>query len=163
MRSLDSRLHKESLSTDFASAFWDPESQTKATSMLYSFGFAYNFLSHLAGITVKLQGETLDIVDTYNGISGIVTFQPSLRRNIDNNFYNFPEHAKRMATAVNIEPSKPRSCSSRERPKAVACTVEEWYKINVAIPFIDNIISDLESRFSSHAKTASLLLVLCLH
>ena len=66
-----------------------------------------------------------------------------------------------MATAVNVEPSKPRSCSrQRNRPNVVACTVEEWYKINVAIPFIDHIISDLESHFSLHAKTVSLLLCL---
>ena len=162
-------LHKESLSTDFASAFWDPESRTKATSMLYSitdfefivtFVTVYHFLSRLAGITVKLQGKTLDIVDAYNGISSIVTFYRSLRQNIDNSFYVF-EHAKRMVIAVNVEPSKPRSCSrQRNRPNVVACTVEEWYKINVAIPFIDHVISDLESRFSSHAKTASLLLCL---
>ena len=73
----------------------------------------------------------------------------------------FFEHAKRMTTAVNVEPSKPRSCSRQSnRPNVVACTVGEWYKINVAIPFIDHIISDLESHFSSHAKTASLLLCL---
>ena len=102
------------------------------------------------GITVKLQGKTLDIVYVYNGISSIVTFYQSLRQNIDNSFYNIFEHAKRMATAVNVEPSKPRSCSrQRNRPNVVGYTVEEWYKINVAIPFIDHIISDLESRFSS--------------
>ena len=151
-------------------AFWDPESRTKATSMLYSitdfefivtFVTVYHFLSHLAGISVKLQGKTLVIVDAYNGISSIVTFYRSLRQNIDSSFYNVFEHAKRMATAVNVELSKPRSCSRpRNRPNVVACTVEEWYKINVAIPFMDHIISDLESRFSLHAKTASLLLCL---
>ena len=124
-------LHKESLSTDFASAFWDPESRTKATSMLYSitdfefivtFATVYHFLSHLAGIIVKLQGKILDIVDAYNGISSIVTFYRSLRQNTDNSFYNVFEHAKRMATAVNVEPSKPRSCSrQRNRPNVVAC------------------------------------------
>ena len=68
-----------------------------------------------------------------------MTFYQSLRQNIDNNFYNIFEHAKRMATAVNVEPSKPRSCSrQRNRPNVVACTVEEWYKINVAILFIDH-------------------------
>ena len=68
-----------------------------------------------------------------------MTFYQSLRQNIDNSFYNIFEHAKRMATAVNVEPSKPRSCSrQRNRPNVVACTVEEWYKINVAIPFIDH-------------------------
>ena len=66
-----------------------------------------------------------------------------------------------MAKAVNVEPSKPRSCSrQRNRPNVVECTVEEWYKINVAKPFIDHIISDLESRFSLHVKTASLLICL---
>ena len=162
-------LHKESLSMDFASPFWAPESRTKATSMLYSitdfefivtFVTVYHFFSHLAGITVKMQGKTLDIVDAYNGISSIVTFYRSFRQNIDNNFYIF-EHTKRMATVVNVEPSKPRSCSrQRNRPNVVACTVEEWYKINVAIPFIDHIISDLESHFSSNAKTVSSLLCL---
>ena len=58
-------------------------------SMLYSitdfefivtFVTVYHFLSHLVGITVKLQGKTLDIVDAYNGISSIVTFYRSLRQ-----------------------------------------------------------------------------------
>ena len=44
--------------------------------------------------------------------------------------------------------------------KEIGCTssVEEWYKINVAIPFIDHIIADLETRFSPLTKTASSLL-----
>ena len=80
---------------------------------------------HLAGIAVKLQSKKLGIVNAYNGISSIVTFYRSLRQNIDNNFYVF-EHAKRMATAVNVETSMPRSCSrQRNRPNVVACTVEE--------------------------------------
>ena len=92
---------------------------------IVTFVTVYHFLSHLAGITVKLQGKTLDIVDAYNGISTIVTFYRSLRQNIDS-FYIIFEHAKRMATAVNVEPSKPRSCSrQRNRPNVVACTVVE--------------------------------------
>ena len=95
----------------------------------FEFSFFCNCISfsfHLAGITVKLQSKKLDIVDAYNGISSIVTFYQSLKQNIDNNFFYFFEHAKRMATAINVEMSKPRSCSrKRNRPNVVACTVEE--------------------------------------
>ena len=65
---IDLRMHKESLSMDFASAFWSLESQTKATFMLYTISYSHHFLSHLAGTTVKLQRETLNIVDAYSGI-----------------------------------------------------------------------------------------------
>ena len=39
----------------------------------------------------------------------------------------------------------------------VTSTIEEWYKINVAIPFLDHIITDLQVRFSAYGKTASSL------
>ena len=47
---------------------------------------------------------------------------------------------ERMATAVGEIPSKPRSCArQRHRSKAEAESVEDWYRINVAVPFLDHI------------------------
>lgn len=70
-------------------------------------------------------------------------------------------HAEHMAAAVNVQASKPRSCErQRNRPNVATTTIEEWYRINVAIPFVDYIITDLESRFSSLAKRAASLLCL---
>ena len=67
--------------------------------------------------------------------------------------------AERMGVAVNVQPSKPRSCvHQRHRPNADADTIEEWYKVNVALPFMDHIIVELETQFSVLAQTSSKLL-----
>ena len=64
-----------------------------------------------------------------------------------------------MATAVNVQPSKPRSCArQRHRPNADAETIEDWYRINVAVPFLDHIIQEIECQFSPMTQTASKLL-----
>lgn len=66
-----------------------------------------------------------------------------------------------MGATVNVEPSKPRSCSrQRNRPNAATDSIEKWYKINVAIPFLDHITTELNSQFSSLANTVSKLLCL---
>ena len=64
-----------------------------------------------------------------------------------------------MASAVNVDPCKTRTCvRQRNRPNAEAETVEEWYRVNVAVPFLDHIIAELDSQFSAMAQTSSQLL-----
>ena len=64
-----------------------------------------------------------------------------------------------MAATVNVEPSKPRSCARQQhRPNADAETIEDWYRVNVAIPFLDHTNQELDFRFSALAQTASKLL-----
>ena len=66
-----------------------------------------------------------------------------------------------MAEAVNVEPSKPRTCvrqRNRSNASPLTDTIEEWYKVNITIPFLDHVIAELESQFSLMAQTASQLL-----
>ena len=73
------------------------------------------------------------------------------------------QQAERMGASVNVDPSKPRSCArQRNRPNAAAESIDNWYRINVAIPFIDHIMTELDFHFSGLAKTASKLLALVL-
>ena len=66
-----------------------------------------------------------------------------------------------MAVSVSVQPCKPRTCGQqRNRPNVATVSIEKWYKINVAIPFIDHIINDVEAHFSPLTKTSSK--VLCL-
>ena len=163
-------LHTNTLSTDICDASWDSDSKNKSTSLLHAvtdFGFIaaflilYQFLSHMAGITITSQGRMMDIVDAYNQIDRVFTYYKFIRNNVDSEFHKVYAHAERMATSVDTEHCKPRSCARQtNRPNVATLTVEEWYKINVAIPFLDHIITDLESRFSPLAKTASSLLCL---
>ena len=163
-------LHTSELTGNFATASWDHDSKSIATSLLHGltdfdfivvFLIAYFFLSHLSGITIKLQSSTMDTIDAYQQIDEIKIFYSEMRKNIDEHFHKTYEQSERMAAAVDVQPSKSRSCArQRHRPDAEAETIEDWYKINVAIPFLDHIIQEIENQFSPMAQTASKLLSL---
>ena len=50
------------------------------------------------------------------------------------------------------------SLLSLHRPNAEAETVGDWYKVNVAIPFLDHVIQEIENQLSPMAQTISKLL-----
>lgn len=111
---------------------------------IVGFLIVYQFLSYLAGITIKLQSRTFDVVDAHCKIDSIQSYYKVVRQNIDRDFHKVYVHAERMAEAVNVQPS---SCGRQiNRHNVVTSTIEGWYKFNVAIPFIDHIIADLECR-----------------
>ena len=160
--------HRDSLSDNYKDADWDNESKSKAGSLLHGitnfeflvvFLIAYQYLSHLAGITIKLQRSTLDIIEAHQQVDEVSAFYKKLRSNVVTDFCKVYQQAERMATSINVAPSKPRNCShQRNRPNASAETIEEWYRINVAIPFLDHIINELGEQFSSLTKTSLKLL-----
>ena len=127
-----------------------------AFEFIIGFLIIYQYLSHLAGISVKLQSTTLDILQE---VDQVKHFYKRTRESIQEGFINIYEQAERLGTAVNVQPSKPRTCiRQRNRPNAEAETVEEWYRVNVAVPFLDHIIVELDSQFSAIAQTSTQLL-----
>ena len=101
----------------------------------------------------------MDIVEAYHRIDEVKQFYKETRKSIDLEFHKMYLQAERMGVAVNVQPSKPRSCvHQRHRPNTDADTIEEWYKVNVALPFMDHIIVELETQFSVLAQTSSKLL-----
>lgn len=163
-------LHRNELSDNFKDATWDMDSKSRATSLLHSvtdfefiavFLTAYQYLSHLAGITVKLQSSAMDIVEAYKQIDEVKQFYKEIRENVDTEFHKVYTQAERMAAAVDVEPCKPRSCArQRHRTNIATESIEEWYRINAAIPFLDHIMTELDERFSVLAETSSQLLQL---
>ncbi len=82
-----------------------------------------------------------------------------MRETVEEDFDKIYQHAVRVAAEVNIEPTKPRSAGRQShRSNAPAETPKEYYLRNMAIPFLDHIITQFEARFSSLAVTSSLLL-----
>ena len=138
------------MSGNFANASWDRDSKSTAASLLHSltdfdfvvvFLIVYHFLSHLSGITVKLQSSTIDTIDAYQQIAEIKTFYKEIRKKTTDKFHEVYEQSERMDAAAGVQPSKPRNCArQRHRPNANTETVEDWYKINVAVTFLDHII-----------------------
>ena len=170
LRAIGLGAHQDILSADFQFATWDHVSRDVATSLLnaiteYDFivGFltVYQFLSHLHGITLKLQSTSLDIVKAFEEIDAINSLYKAIRGRIAAEFHKVYQQAERMAESINVSPSKPRSCAHQtRRPNAPADNLEDWYRVNVAIPFVDHIITELGSQFTQLSKTASQLLCL---
>ena len=69
---------------EYQDATWDRKSKDEAVALLaslatfdfiVSFFVLYEFLSHLSGVTVKLQGQSIDIIKAYQEVSILnVTF-----------------------------------------------------------------------------------------
>ena len=61
------------------------------------------------------------------------------------------EYACTLGQAIGVEPSIPRVAARQmHRANAEAITVEEHYRRNVGIPFLDHLITGIESRFDKY-------------
>ena len=160
-------LHSEEYSEDVTTG-WEGKYKTEAGSLLsglekfefiVTFLTVYRFLSHLAGITVKLQKASIDIIEAYNMVDEVKSVYENLRETAEKDFGQIYDHAVRMSAQVVVEPAMPRSAGrQKHRANAPAGTVNEYYLRNLAIPLLEHIISEFEARFSPLSVTSSLLL-----
>ena len=158
-------------------ADWEPAGRNDAQQILASitsfefivvFMTMYQYLSHLVGITVKLQKRALDIVETHEMISEISKVYQDERKKVDSSFAPIYTQSVRMAEKVGTVPEMPHITSRQQhRCNAEASSPREYFKRNVAIPVLDHIIMCIDQQFSPSAVIAASLLglvpsVLCL-
>ena len=62
----------------------------------------------LAGITNRLQGRGVDIIEAYNDVSSVIKDIKSTRKNIDEEFSVILEQAERVDAKIGTQPSMPR-------------------------------------------------------
>jgi hypothetical protein len=147
--------YKDVYSKDVTSG-WEAKYKAEVNSLLNAitnfefivvFLTVYNFLSHLEGITVKLQSSSLDIIEAFDAIDEIKALYKDLREKIDEStgpFQAVYNQAIRMAESVGVTPTMPRiarRCTTRAN--APSGSIEEYYQRNIVIPFLDFIISEL--------------------
>ena len=147
---------------------WDTASRSEAQQMLASitrfdflviFMMIHQYLSHLSGITVQLQSTTLDIIEAHSMINSIKDVYKEERRRIEESFQVIYDQSVRLADKVGSIPFMPHIAMRQQyRSNETAESVFDYFKKNVAIPFLDHIISNLDEQFSSLAVTASSLL-----
>ena len=147
---------------------WDPANRTEAqqlvasiTAFTFIIGFmtVYQYLSHLAGITCKLQQEACDIVEAHKLIATVTATYKDERNNVDSAFTSIFDQSERMADAVGTSAVMPRIAAQqlyRSNPESSGPLL--YFKRSLAIPYLDHIISSLESQFSESAIIASTLL-----
>ena len=132
-------------------------------SLLLKFIFSliglYRLLHPLAGITNRLHGRDVDIIEAYNDVSSVIKDIKSTRTNIDKEFNVIFEQAERTDIKIGTQPSMPRiSKKQGNRDNTKGDSPETYYRRVLAIPFIDKLISKLELRFIKLSHSAARLL-----
>ena len=138
----------------------DNETSTKASNYLKSLitsDFIVSLLitSELFSLTLplctKLQSPSQDITSAIDHIENVVLVMKDLRLNIDKMFSKLFETAKNILHSMNEEIKLPRIiCVDKGRDTELNKDPMQYYKITIAISFLDDIIGQLESRFVSH-------------
>ena len=147
---------------------WQPKTRTDASGLLkaitdfdfiVTFICAYSCLSHMSGLTVKLQKKTNDIFKAFSMVTEVKATYKRLRANLPTHFDEIYDQAVTMAEKVGVAPTAPRIAErQRHRANAPAVDPNEHYRVNVAVPFFDHIISELDDQFSSLTLRVSKLL-----
>ena len=116
----------------------------------------YQYLSHLSGITLKLQQRTLGIMDAHHRITEVTRVYQQERKDIDRGFCIIYDQSVRMAEKVGSVATFPRTgAQQRHRSNVAATSPFEHYKRNIAIPLLDHIILELEEQFSNSSLVAT--------
>ena len=113
----------------------------------------------MSGLTVKLQKKTNDIFKAFWMVTEVKATYKRLRANLPTHFDEIYDQAVTMAEKVGVAPTAPRIAErQRHRANAPAVDPKEHYRVNVAVPFFDHIISELDDQFSSLTLRVSKLL-----
>ena len=85
----------------------------------------------------------------------MMTSLQAARNQIDLYHRSWFNKARKMAVEVSDDIKAPRVCRSQQhRSNTPSNDVESHYKLNVAIPFLDHLISEMSRRFSSENCSA---------
>lgn len=140
----------------------DKETSTEAHTLLCSiltsqFVIALlsadKLLSYSVRLSEKLQGVNLDLATAVSDVEDVTKAISIIRENATNEFHDLFEQAVKKLEQHGENITLPR-CVSRQiyRSNFNAQTPEEYYRLSVFIPWIDNFISHLHEKFLKHKK-----------
>ena len=140
---------------------WSAESVTDVSTLLLAITttefitalvITNECLHYLLGLTRSLQQEAKDIVRAMSELTTLTTTLKEVRENVDSYHSEWFEEVSKMCTEVGTTPSMPRICG-RHRASTPASSPSEYFRRTISVPILDHL-SELDTRFSSHQKTA---------
>ena len=112
-------------------------------------------LNYLLALTRSLQAEAKDIIQAVSEISHVKAALCDVRDNIEVHHSEWFSTVEQLCANVGIQPSLPRVCGrQRHRSNVPAETPSEYYRRNLSIPVLDHLLSELDTRFTTHQQTA---------
>ena len=154
----------ETISTGTSSG-WNTESSRAAESLLLCIT-KYHFiislvvtkecLQYTKGLTASLQRRANDICQAYSDVQTVISVLQDVCTQIDIKHKAWHDTAVALGQKVNASaPQLPRRCSRQTaRGNTPGDTPEVYYRRTLSIPFLDELISHLETRFSDIQQKA---------
>lgn len=144
---------------------WDPKSKTEANGLLHqiqSSGFIVSFqtaayaFGYTKSLSQSLQGRSLDVIDGYAHVKTVTNELQRVRDIAEETFCAVYSKAEAMASTAGVSITLPRRCAGRQtmRSNVEADNTAMYYRRSIFIPFLDDLVSQLHTRFeglSSHA------------
>lgn len=113
------------------------------------------YMSFTENLTRSLQARAIDIIKAVQHIAVLKQVLQDARSGIETQFKTLFTNASRCAQNHNVLVSIPRRCSRQTtRENHPGLTAEEYYRRSLAVPFLDHLISEIDTRFTSHSLTA---------
>ena len=153
----------ESISAE-GSSLWTLESITDSKTLLLAITtteflsaqvITNGCLQYLLSLTCSLQAEAKDIMEAVTEVKHIFTALKKVRENITVHHREWFTAIEQMCDTAGVTPTLPRLCArQRNRSYFPAQNPCDYYRQVISVPLLDHLISELESRFSSHKQTA---------
>ena len=107
-------------------------------------------LAYTRGITVKLQGKSVELMEVYHSVELVIESLKKIRLTVEEYNETWFTNIQKIADKLAVEIKKPRSCGRQlNRSNISADSPEEYYRRSLTIPFLDHMVQELTSRFSN--------------
>ena len=113
-------------------------------------------LGYVKGLTISLQRKANDICYAYREVTSVVSALTELRGQIDATHKKWFDKAVGLGQLVSAsEPELPRRCRIQTaRSNVPGDTPEVYYRRTISVPFLDELVSHLKTRFSNLQEKA---------
>jgi len=110
-------------------------------------------------ISKLLQAEWQDVCQTKEIITDVINNLEEKRKNSIENFHELYIETKEIMLNLEVEEKLPRLTGRQtKRPNYPVSSVEEYYRVSVYIPLVENILNDMKERFNNEKNQAFLFL-----
>ena len=111
-------------------------------------------MSFTESLTRSLQARALDIIKAVQHVAVLKQVLGDARSDIETQFEVLFTNASKCAEKYNIVVCIPRRYSKQTSRENHPGTTIQYYRRSLAVPFLDHLISEIETRFTSHSLTA---------
>lgn len=121
---------------------------SKSSTFLFCLNIISQYSAILEPVTQALQAVQVDLPEVQLQVQNLLSVIKLHRGDSDNYFRDIFEKTVQIAQKVDIELIIPRQCGrQKHRSNPETTSVEEYFRQTVYIPYLDSLISSIESRF----------------